>query len=156
MPTVRQELSFLLSFCIRPEPWSHVFSQQLKERQLILQMTDSFLSTDKHGSGQLSLLGQGLWNSFPVQPKTVFSDNWNSVDLAIGEVSKALLIRNETYTFKGVQRGSLDVSSASFPHPPISEQTSRTSTLWLWEFQLGVSDGSLQQPYPKGNTCKSL
>lgn len=60
------------------------------------------------------------------------------------------------YTFKEAHRGSLHVSSAFFPHPSISEQTSPTSTLWLWEFQLGVSDGSLQQPYPKGNTCKSL
>lgn len=60
------------------------------------------------------------------------------------------------YTFKEVNRGNLELSSPSFPRPSISEQTSPTSTLWLWEFQLGVSDGSLQQLYPKGNTCKSL
>lgn len=59
------------------------------------------------------------------------------------------------YTFKEVNRGSLDLSSPSFPHPSISEQIPPTSAPWLWEFQLGVSDGSLQL-YPKGNTCKSL
>lgn len=156
MPLTRQELSVsLLAFA---SAWSlgvMFFSQKQKER-LILQMTISFLSIDRQGSGHLSSLGQWLWNSFPVQTETVFSTNWNPADLEIGEVSKDLLIWNETYTFKQVHRGSLDVSSASFPHPAISEQTSPISTLWLLEFQLGVSDGSLQQPYPKGNTCKSL
>lgn len=67
-----------------------MFFSQKQERPLILQMTISFLSTDRQGSGHLSSLGQGLWNSFPVQTETVFSTNWNPADLAIGEVSKDL------------------------------------------------------------------
>lgn len=84
---------------------------------------------------------------------SVFSGNWNPAGLATVEVSKDLSIRNETYT----RRTSQSRCIYSFLSSPLHFSTDLS---YRYSLAVGVSpwrsDGSLQQPYPKGNTWKSL